>query len=81
MDIRIVNTCTSDCIYCLEQSLRKQKKYKDTHEICKELARQPEKNILSFYGGNPLMHPDLLTIIRFAKRIGYANISLLTNTE
>ena len=80
MDLRIVNTCNSDCIYCLEQSLRKKKKFLTKNEIFDILLWEKDKEVLSFYWWNPLMHPDLLEIISFGKEIWYKNISLLTNT-
>ena len=81
MDIRIVNTCNSDCIYCLEQSLRKKKKFLEKETIYSLLNQEENREVLSFYGGNPLLHPDLLDIIVYAKTLGYKNISLLTNTH
>lgn len=80
MDLRIVNTCNNDCLYCLEQWLRKRKKFIRKEEIFKVLERNFDREILCFYGWNPLLHPDLEEIISFAKSIWYKNISLLTNT-
>ena len=80
MDLRIVNTCNSDCVYCLEQSLRRKKKFIKKQEIFDILSWNNDRDVLSFYWWNPLMHPDLLEIISFAKSLGYKNISLLTNT-
>lgn len=50
MDIRIVNTCNSDCLYCLEQDLREKQKYIPYEEICRELEKETQREILSFYG-------------------------------
>lgn len=80
MDLRIVNICNSDCVYCLEQWLRKKKKFLEKKEIFSILTLEKNRNILSFYWWNPLLHPDLLDIICFAKNLWYKNISLLTNT-
>jgi len=79
MDLRIINTCNSNCIYCLEQALRKEKKYISKKDVYSALEWENSKNILSFYWWNPLLHPDLVDIIFFAKSIGYKDISLLTN--
>lgn len=80
MDLRIVNTCNNDCLYCLEQWLRKKRKFIKKEKIFEILKKEENKEILCFYGGNPLLHPDLEEIIIFAKSIWYENISLLTNT-
>lgn len=80
MDLRILHTCNSNCIYCLEQSLRKKKKFIDTREIFRQLEDHGEREILSFYGWNPLLHPDLLKIISHAKKLWFQNVALLTNT-
>lgn len=50
MDIRIVNTCNSDCLYCLEQDLREKQKYIPYEEICLALENETQREILSFYG-------------------------------
>jgi pyruvate formate-lyase activating enzyme-like uncharacterized protein len=50
MDLRIVNNCNNDCLYCLEQSLRKKEKYIDKDYICNLLLNENDKNILTFYG-------------------------------
>lgn len=80
MDLRIVNTCNNDCIFCLEQSYRKKTKFIKKEKIFEILKQEKDKEILSFYGWNPLLHPDLEEIIIFAKNIWFENISLLTNT-
>ncbi len=85
MDIRIVNTCDSDCMYCLEQSLRKKQKFIPREVILKLLQQQrsnfPDDSILAFYGWNSLLHPNLTGIITDAKNLWFKSISLLTNTQ
>lgn len=80
MDLRIVNTCNNNCLYCLEQDYRNREKYIDKNIIFKNILNSKNKEILNFYGWNPLLHPDLLEIIKFAKNNSFKNISLLTNT-
>lgn len=80
MDLRIVNTCNNDCLYCLEQAYRKKTKFIKKEKIFEILQKEENKEILSFYGWNPLLHPDLEEIIFFAKKNWFKNISLLTNT-
>lgn len=80
MDLRIVNTCNNDCLYCLEQAYRKKTNFIKKEKIFEILQKEENKEILSFYGWNPLLHPDLEEIIIFAKNLWFKNISLLTNT-
>ena len=79
MDLRIVNTCNNNCLYCLEQSLREEKKYIDFKIIESILEKSEEKN-LTFYGWNPLLHPELIEIIWCAKKHNFENIWILSNT-
>ncbi|MDD2907725.1 MAG: radical SAM protein [Candidatus Gracilibacteria bacterium] len=78
MDLRIVNTCNNNCLYCLEQSYRNKQKYIDKKIIFSEIENNFDKNI-TFYGGNPLFHPDLGDIIIYSKSNGFESIGLLTN--
>ncbi|MDD2566152.1 MAG: radical SAM protein [Candidatus Gracilibacteria bacterium] len=80
MDLRIVNTCNNNCCYCLEQSYRDKPKYINKEEIFLMILEDKTKDNITFYGGNPLLHPDLPEIIIFCKSIGYENIGILTNT-
>ena len=80
MDLRIVNTCNNNCLYCLEQSLREEKKYIDLNNIKSVLQESDEKN-LTFYGWNPLLHPELIEIIWCAKKNNFENIWILSNTR
>lgn len=81
MDLRIVNTCNSDCLYCLEQDLRQDEAFFSFAEISKKLEKEKQREVLCFYGWNPLLHPELLKIIHYGKDLGYKNISLLTNGQ
>jgi molybdenum cofactor biosynthesis enzyme MoaA len=49
MDLRIVNTCNSNCAYCLEQSLRKKEKFLDKYIIFDLLKKEENKKILNFF--------------------------------
>ncbi|UFX83295.1 radical SAM protein [Candidatus Absconditicoccus praedator] len=80
-DIRIVNICNNNCIYCLESSYRKKNKYESLDYIyfqIKEISKNTD--FLGIFGGNPLLHPNLLNILNYARTQGINNISILTNT-
>jgi MoaA/NifB/PqqE/SkfB family radical SAM enzyme len=80
MDLRITNTCNSNCLYCLEQSLRAKEKHIQKQEVFDEIGKNRDDKIITFYGGNPLLHPDLKEIIQFSKEQGFESIGILTNT-
>jgi MoaA/NifB/PqqE/SkfB family radical SAM enzyme len=80
MDLRIVNTCNNNCLYCLEQSLRIKEKFIKKEKIFFLLDWEKNKNNITFYWWNPLLHPDILEIVNYCKKNGYKNIWLLTNT-
>jgi len=80
MDLRIANTCNNDCLYCLEQSLRKKEKFLNKTFIFELLKKAKNKEVLNFFWGNSLLYPDLLEIIEYAKNIWFKNIWLLTNS-
>jgi molybdenum cofactor biosynthesis enzyme MoaA len=50
MDLRIVNTCNNDCLYCLEQSYRTKGKYINKEEIFKDILNNFADKIITFYG-------------------------------
>jgi tRNA A37 methylthiotransferase MiaB len=50
MDLRIVNTCNSNCLYCLEQSLRAKQKYVPKAEIFEEIEKNNSDKVITFYG-------------------------------
>ena len=79
MDLRIVNTCNNDCLYCLEGSLRKKEKFISTQKIFQKISEETNKDNIAFFWGNPLLHPDFLKIVEFSKSQGFDSIWFLTN--
>ncbi|MDD4151435.1 MAG: radical SAM protein [Candidatus Gracilibacteria bacterium] len=81
MDLRIVNTCNNNCLYCLESNLRKlNSKYIDKKYLYDEILKNKDDKI-TFYGGNPLLHPYLIDIVKFCNKNNYKTIGLLTNSH
>ncbi len=79
-DLRIVNTCSNNCIYCLEQSYRIKDKFINKVNIFDKINNSNISNSINFYWWNPLLHPDLEEIIKFSKT-KIDNIWILTNTK
>ncbi|NDK07659.1 radical SAM protein [Candidatus Gracilibacteria bacterium] len=80
MDLRIVNTCNNNCLYCLEQSYRKKNNFLDKEEIFSVIKKNRNEKIISFYGGNSLLHPFLSDIIEYCNNNGFESIGLISNT-
>lgn len=81
MDLRITNTCNNNCLYCLEQDLRNKENFIAFKKIKQKLENIREENsVISFYGGNSLLHPDIIDIISYCKHLKFVSISILTNS-
>ncbi len=80
MDIRIVNTCNNNCLYCLESALRNKDKFIDKNIIFWIILSNNDRENITFYWWNPILHPDLEEIISFCKKYWYKSIWLLTNS-
>jgi len=80
MNLRIVNTCNNDCLYCLEQSYRSKSDYINLKNIYSLLDKQNNRKVLNFYWWNPLLHPNFIEIIQYAKQNWFENIGILTNS-
>ncbi len=80
MDIRIVNTCNNDCLYCLEQSYRTRDPSISLEILYAELAGNLDRDSLTFYGWNPLLHPHIEEIMNHARTLGYKSLGILSNT-
>lgn len=80
MDLRIVNTCNNNCLYCLENSLRKKEKYISKELLFTKILEVKEKKNITFFWWNPLLHPDLAEIINFCYKNWFKWIWILSNT-
>lgn len=80
MDIRIVNTCNNNCLYCLESSLRNKEKYISSDYLFTKISAEKNKENITFFWGNPLLHPDLNKLIKFSKNNWFSWVWLLSNS-
>lgn len=79
VDLRVGTRCNLNCIYCL---LGHEDRYlRPVHEIIEDLQFAREQNIekVSFTGGEPTLHPDLLKLIAASRALGFRRITLVTN--
>ncbi|MBF0553534.1 MAG: radical SAM protein [Nitrospirae bacterium] len=82
----ITNVCNLHCIHCPHDDLLKRKDYKRTHidpRIFMEFISQIKDHPLQFIritgDGEPLMHPDILEMLKFVKSVTNIPINLTTN--
>lgn len=80
MDLRIVNTCNNNCLYCLEWILRREQKFISKYMLFSDILASSSVDNITFYWWNPLLHPDLYEIVKFCNRKWFWEIWLLSNT-
>jgi len=73
----ITNRCNEHCEYCFRELLQEPRSLEDNKKIVDNLVQLGVTSI-TFAGGEPLMYPDLLDLIKYAH--GYnLRINLITN--
>ncbi|MFW6025210.1 MAG: radical SAM protein [Candidatus Woesearchaeota archaeon] len=70
--------CNNDCIMC---SVHGNNEHKTDYSILKNklIRRREETDCLSFTGGEPTEHPDIIKLFKEANRLNYKNIIISTN--
>jgi len=81
--IEVTNDCMLDCIMCPHSKIKEDTGYMHFDlfkKIIDECSHHYSLGYLVFSGmGEPLLHPKLLEMSRYAKSIGIPNIRLVTN--
>ncbi|MCK5580437.1 MAG: radical SAM protein [Candidatus Omnitrophica bacterium] len=78
--VRLTKTCNLNCLFCLDKENQNgeivpiRKIYED---LKKGRGESATRAILS--GGEPTLHPQLLKIIKKAKKLGYNHVQIITN--
>ena len=86
VDIDLTQQCNCDCTFCFSRKYnvgeyRNQKiPYEYFQNLIGELAKGGTKSVRFCGGGEPLMHPDIRTLIKLPKKYGL-KLSLLTNGD
>jgi len=81
--LRLTYTCNNSCIFCLDYENQKDEneKFITLRQIKKNIERVRNKSnkkiVLS--GGEPTLHPQVLDVIKYAKKQGFAKIQLISN--
>lgn len=84
--VSITNVCNERCVHCYYKEFIKRPEYRKSflnweiwEKICEETGQWPEV-ILNFgTDGEPLLHPDLLNMLRLARQHSIAPINITTN--
>lgn len=75
--------CNNNCIFCYDGAGYKRNRYPPiTTEEAKrrlEQGREAGCDMVDFLGGEPTIRRDLLELIKYAKELGYEQISITTN--
>jgi len=80
--VDVTNICNHHCVWCFYQSFKDretvQMPTKKVLSLIDELHSLGVKSILFTGGGEPLMHPDICKILRYAKKLDF-KIGMSTN--
>jgi len=74
-------TCNNKCCFCLDEDKRRQFRDKPTGQIRQEIyeARQGGSTYLELIGGESLIRPDIIDLVRFASSLDFDTINIATN--
>lgn len=80
LDIKIGYQCNNFCLHCVQGNKRKKFPKTPVKDILQELAiARHECDAVVFTGGEPTIHPNFLSLVKFAKSLGYGEIQIQTN--
>ena len=85
--VSLLSKCNMGCLYCtmgeedvkVHNSSANSLPVKDLLRIIHQLHQQLQLNVVRLTGGEPLLYPHLLEIIKEVKRLGIRDIKLTTN--
>lgn len=80
--IELTNNCNLSCIFCPRSKITRKKGYMDIKTYRKIIDDAVISNIdsINLHGfGEPLLHPNLIYMIQYAKEKGINNVSFNTN--
>lgn len=81
IEIELTRRCNLECPYCYSCSSRDSRHQLSLELLQKALADGFNYGLrsVSWFGGEPLLHPDLFKVLEFAKELGYDESVLYTN--
>jgi len=81
-NFKIHELCNERCIFCFQDHDSRAEKKIITRDEAVQIIYNAFKDgyrSIQFTGGEPLIHPDILLFIRFAKKVGFPIIAIHTN--
>jgi len=77
----LTDKCPAKCIYCSAEAGPYNSRFLNVAKVFEILddASKLGAEIISFSGGEPLLHPDLISIIMYAKKLGIRDVRLFTS--
>ena len=78
--VRITSACNNNCLFCLD-SENHNGKIIPFKEVVKDLKAGIESGCVRaiISGGEPSIHSDIFKIIKYAKKIGYSHVQMISN--
>ncbi|MDE6936674.1 MAG: radical SAM protein [Lachnospiraceae bacterium] len=80
--VELTNDCNVSCVFCNRQKISMDIGYiedKLFYKIIDEMARHLPVKLVPFFRGEPLMHPQLIPFLQYAKQKGVGPIQMASN--
>lgn len=80
--VELTNDCNVSCVFCNRQKISMDIGYiedKLFYKIIDEMARHLPVKLVPFFRGEPLMHPQLIPFLQYAKQKGVGSIQMASN--
>ncbi len=80
--VEVTNDCNVSCVFCNRQKICMDLGYMEVdlfHKIIDEAAEHLPIKLVPFFRGEPLMHPQIIDLLSYAKEKGIGPIQLATN--
>lgn len=81
VDMKVGFACNNLCVFCVQGDKRHHYPQRSFEEICQHLKAEYDKGLRAvvFTGGEPTVHPDLVSAVRYARDLGYVSIQIQSN--
>ncbi len=80
--VELTNDCNVSCTFCNRQMIKMEIGYMQEELFCKiidEAAKHLPVKLVPFFRGEPLMHPQVIEFLQYAKKRGLGPIQLASN--
>lgn len=83
LELELGTRCNSHCIYCEQgnNQLNRQYEFIPFPKVRKLLWHSIHTGFSNLYlqGGEPTIHPQIIEVVRYAKKIGFKKVDIITN--